>query len=313
MLNALTIDVEDYFHVSAYADRISIQDWEHFTPRVQSGTQKILSLLDKFQVRATFFVLGWVAERQPQLVRAIQAAGHEIASHSYHHRLVYNQTPEEFRADFRRAKDVLEQLTGEAIRGYRAPSFSIVQRSLWALDVLAEEGVQFDSSIYPVHHDRYGIPDARLGPHQITLPDSGRTLWEFPGTVQSIWGWQVPVGGGGYFRLYPYRVTRSFLSRTNRIARLPFMFYLHPWELDPEQPRLPGSVLRRWRHRINLGATERRLERLLTDFRFGAMSDALEDYSPAATDSQIPLDQAKLPGAEVAAVDQAALTHVTRS
>lgn len=312
MLNALTIDVEDYFHVSAYADRISIQDWEHFSPRVQLGTRRILSLLDKFQVRATFFVLGWVAERQPQLVREIQAAGHEIASHSYHHRLVYNQTPEEFRDDFRRAKDVLEQVTGEAVRGYRAPSFSIVQRSLWALDVLAEEGVQFDSSIYPVHHDRYGIPDARLGPHQIALSDSGLTLWEFPGTVQSIWGWRAPVGGGGYFRLYPYRLTRAFLRRTNSVARLPFMFYLHPWELDPEQPRLPGSLLRRWRHRINLAATERRLERLLTDFRFGAMSDALEECSPATAESQVPRDQPNLPAANVVSADPSALTDSPR-
>lgn len=293
MLNALTIDVEDYFHVSAYADRIGVHEWDHFAPRVQIGTRRILSLLDKFQVRATFFVLGWVADRQPQLVRDIQAAGHEIASHSYHHRLVYDQTPDEFRDDFRRAKDVLEQLTGEPVVGYRAPSFSIVRRSLWALDILAEEGIRFDSSIYPVHHDRYGIPDAQLGPHQITGPESGRMIWEFPGTVQSLWGWRAPVGGGGYFRLYPYQMSAAMLRRTNRDARQPFMFYVHPWELDPEQPRLPGPWLRRMRHRVNLSATERRLERLLSEFSFGAMSDVLDvqncgdpsGVQPVASDS----------------------------
>lgn len=279
MLNAFTIDVEDYFHVSAFAERIPIRDWDRQEQRVEIGMQRLFSLLDRFQVRATCFVLGWIAERHPRLVRQIQAAGHEIACHSHHHQLVYNLSPDEFRTDLRRAKGALEHIAGEPVVGYRAPSFSVVRRSLWALDILAEEGMQYDSSIYPIRHDRYGIPDGRVGPHPLELSHAGRTLWEFPGTVGMLGGRRVPVGGGGYFRLYPYRVSAALLKRVNQQAKLPFMFYVHPWELDPDQPHLPGSWLRRWRHRVNLATTERRIERLLTDFSFGAMSDVLQEYA----------------------------------
>lgn len=279
MLNALTVDVEDYFHVSAFADKIPVRDWDLFSPRVHIGTERLLALLDRFQVRATFFVLGWLAERQPKLVRAIQAAGHEIASHSFHHRLIYQMTPDEFRDDCRRAKDVLEQITGEQVHGYRAPSFSIIRRSLWALDILAEEGFRFDSSIYPIRHDRYGIPDGRIGPHVVDLPKTGRRIWEFPGTVAAVGGLRLPAGGGGYFRLYPYRFSAALLRRANGSAGMPFMFYIHPWELDPDQPPLPGPWHRRLRHRANLKVTERRLERMLSEFSFGAMSDVLDELA----------------------------------
>lgn len=285
MLNAFTIDVEDYFHVSAFADRIAVRDWDRQEQRIEIGMHRLLALLDRRQVRATCFVLGWVAERHPQLVRRIQAAGHEIASHSQEHRLVYDLTPDQFRDDVRRARSVLEEITAQPVVGYRAPSFSIVKQSLWALDVLAEEGFQFDSSIYPVRHDRYGIPDARLGPHRVETAGGNQPLWEFPGTVAACAGARLPVGGGGYFRLYPYRLSTALLRRASTQTRQPFMFYIHPWELDPEQPWLSVPFSRQVRHRVNLAATERRLDQLLTEFKFGAMSDVLNDldWKDAAT------------------------------
>jgi polysaccharide deacetylase family protein (PEP-CTERM system associated) len=286
MMHAFTIDVEDYFHVSAFADRVSPSEWDRHEQRVEIGTHRILSLLDRFQVRATFFVLGWVAERNPELVRRIHAAGHEIASHSYWHRLVYDLTPEEFRDDFRRSRQVLEEIIGESIGGYRAPSFSIIKKSLWALDILAQEGIRFDSSIYPIRHDRYGIPDAHVGPHLLSLGNVSESLWEFPGTVSFVGGLRVPVGGGGYFRFYPYRMSAYLLRR----AHAPFMFYIHPWELDPDQPSLPGPWLRRIRHRRNLAATEGRLERLLSDFQFGAVSDVLREMEWGRPPANVPDD-----------------------
>lgn len=277
MMHAFTIDVEDYFHVSAFSDRISIQDWEHLERRVEVGTRRLLALLDRFGVKATFFVLGWVAERHPELVHEIRNSGHEIASHSQHHRLVYDLDPEEFRADLRQSRDVLEQLTGEPVAGYRAPTFSITRKSLWALDVLAEEGFLYDSSIFPIRHDRYGIPEATLGPHPIQKIDAHRDLWEFPGTVCRMAGMRVPAGGGGYFRLYPYAFSAYLLRQATAQTSQPFMFYIHPWELDPEQPQLPGSWMRRWRHRVNLASTEARLEKLLAEFSFGTMSRVLNE------------------------------------
>lgn len=277
MLNAFTIDVEDYFHVSAFADRIPVRDWDRHEQRVEVGMDRLLALLERHRVRATCFVLGWIAERNPSLVRRIHAAGHEIASHSYAHRLVYESTPDEFRDDLRRSRGILEDITGEPVVGYRAPSFSIIKKSLWALELLAEEGFQFDSSIYPVRHDRYGIPDARIGPHLLTLEGGSQELWEFPGTVATWGGTRIPVGGGGYFRLYPYHLTVKLLRQVHQQTGRPFMLYIHPWELDPGQPRLPGSMLRRWRHRVNLGTTELRLERLLSEFSFGALSDVIEE------------------------------------
>ncbi len=272
ILNALTVDVEDYFHVSGFEGRVDRADWDRFESRVVASTGSILAALDGAGVRATFFVLGWVAERHPELVRDIARAGHEVGCHSYWHRLVYEQTPAAFRDDLRRVRGVLEDLLGEAVLLYRAPSFSITQRSLWALDVLIEEGVGIDSSIYPTLHDRYGLPGAPAWPHRIARP-AGEIV-EFPLAVYGGLGYPLPVGGGGYFRLYPYWCTRHCLRAINAEGR-PFAAYLHPWELDPDQPRLPAPPLRAFRHYVNLRRTGPRLVRLLRDFRLGTVSDAL--------------------------------------
>jgi polysaccharide deacetylase family protein (PEP-CTERM system associated) len=271
-LNALTVDVEDYYHVTAFESCVDRDCWHQYEPRVVDSTGKILDILEAASVRGTFFVLGWVARRHPRLVRDILAAGHEIGCHSFWHRLVYRQTPRAFRHDLRRARDLLEQLTGVPVRAYRAPSFSITRSSLWALDILIEEGFTIDSSIYPTHHDRYGLAGAPLRPHRITRPAG--EIWEFPMPVYRRLIYPLPVGGGGYFRLYPYALTRHGLRTINREGR-PFVVYVHPWEVDPGQPRLSPGRLRAFRHYVNLHRTEKRLARLLCDFRFGTISDVL--------------------------------------
>jgi polysaccharide deacetylase family protein (PEP-CTERM system associated) len=271
-LNALTIDVEDYYHVSGFNTCVSRRQWDSFTPRVVASTQRILDRLAEAGVRATFFVLGWVAERRPELVRAIRAAGHEIGSHGYNHRLIYEQTQQQFRVDLRLARLVLEDILGEKVVAYRAPSFSITKRSLWALDILVEEGFLFDSSIYPTHHDRYGLPGTPLEPHRIER--EGGDIWEFPPPVMPLLKYPLPIGGGGYFRLYPYPLTRWGLRAINETGR-PFAVYLHPWEFDPDQPRLRPGRMRAFRHYIGLRQTEPRFVRLVRDFRFGTLSEAL--------------------------------------
>jgi polysaccharide deacetylase family protein (PEP-CTERM system associated) len=284
LLNALTIDVEDYYHVSGFDRCVSRKQWDDFPSRVGDSTRRVLDRLAEADVRGTFFVLGWVAERHPDLVKAIHRAGHEIGCHSYAHRLIYEQTPQQFRVDLRLARLVLENIIGEKVTSYRAPSFSITKQSLWALDILIEEGFLFDSSIYPTHHDRYGIAGTPLGPQRIERPEG--TLWEFPPPVWSLMKYPLPVGGGGYFRLYPYAVTRRGLKAINAAGR-PFAVYLHPWEFDPEQPRLRPGRMRAFRHYVGLRRTEDRLVRLLKDFRFGTMSQALGEWQP--TPRRLPL------------------------
>jgi polysaccharide deacetylase family protein (PEP-CTERM system associated) len=281
LLNALTIDVEDYYHVSGFEHVVDRARWESFEPRVEANTRKLLDILAEARVRATFFVLGWVGERRPGLVRAIRDAGHEVGCHSYAHRLVYEQTPADFRADLRRARRVLEDALGGPVTAYRAPSFSITARSLWALDVLAEEGFGIDSSIYPTHHDRYGIVGTPLQPHALERPAG--TVWEFPPPVWKVAGYPLPVGGGGYFRLYPYALTRRALRAINGSGR-PFAAYLHPWEVDPDQPRLRPGRVAAFRHYVNLRRTQPRLRHLLRDFAFDTLSAALESWrgQPAA-------------------------------
>jgi polysaccharide deacetylase family protein (PEP-CTERM system associated) len=271
-LNALTFDVEDYFHVTGFERMIDRSQWGNFESRVVASTRTILDTLAYSGVRATFFVLGWVAERHPGLVREIRTAGHEIGSHGYWHRLIYTQTPEEFRADIRRSRDVLQGILGEPVTAYRAPSFSITARSLWALDVLIEEGFTADSSIFPTWHDRYGLAGATPSPHRLQRP-AGELL-EFPLPIRKVLGYPLPAGGGGYFRLYPYALTRRLLRGLNAAGR-PFVTYLHPWEFDPEQPRFRPGRLRAFRHYVNLRRTRRRLEALLGDFRFGTLTEAL--------------------------------------
>jgi polysaccharide deacetylase family protein (PEP-CTERM system associated) len=273
-LNALTVDVEDYYHVSGFDHCVSRDDWPQMESRVETNTHRVLDCLAEADVCGTFFVLGWVAERHPGLIREICAAGHEIGCHSHGHRLIYEQTPNEFRADLRRGIGVLEEIIGERVTAYRAPSFSITRQSLWALDILVEEGITLDSSIYPTHHDRYGIPGTPLGPHRIER-EAG-TLWEFPPPVCQLFGYPLPVGGGGYFRLYPYSLTRLLLGRINADGR-PFAVYLHPWEFDPDQPRLRPGRMRAFRHYVNIARTESRLKSLLRDFAFGTLTDALEN------------------------------------
>ncbi len=272
-LNAFTVDVEDYFQVSAFEREIDRGRWGDFESRVEVNTRRLLDLLGRHEVAATFFVLGWVAERYPRLVREIHGCGHEIASHGYWHRLVYEQSQEEFRADVRRSRRLLEDLVGEAVTCYRAPSFSITNRSLWALDVLVEEGYRVDASIFPIYHDRYGIPDANPRIHEIAT--RAGMLREFPPTTHCVARCRVPVSGGGYFRLMPVRFTAYCLSKTNARGE-PFIFYVHPWELDPGQPRLPiRSRVSRFRHYVNLAHTGRKLEDLLGRFRFGRVSDVV--------------------------------------
>lgn len=272
--NALTVDVEDYFHAAALASSIPRDTWTTRESRVVANTCKLLAILDQFHVRATFFVLGWVAERFPQLVRDVAACGHEVACHGYSHSLVYEQSPAEFREETVRAKSLLEDITGSAVLGYRAASYSIVRESLWALDILAELGFAYDSSIFPVRHDRYGIPGANRIPHRMST--LGRNaIVEWPLTTASVLGLGLPVAGGGYFRLLPYWLTRWGLASINRRERRPFIFYLHPWEIDPAQSRVSTSGLSRFRHYTNLDKCEERLRRLLGDFRFGTARDAL--------------------------------------
>jgi polysaccharide deacetylase family protein (PEP-CTERM system associated) len=264
--NALTVDVEDYFHVSAFAKSIKLSDWDTQPLRVEKNTQRLMDLFDEAQVKATFFVLGWVAERNRSLVCEIAERGHEVACHGYSHQLVYNQTPEVFRDETVRSKALLEDIIQQPVIGYRAASYSITRKSMWALDILAEAGFQYDSSIFPVRHDRYGIPDAEEIPHRLETPQ-GHSLVEFPLSTAKIFKYRLPVAGGGYFRLYPYSLSKAGLKQINRRQQA-FVFYLHPWEIDPEQPRIEAGWFSRFRHYNNLEKCEYRLQRLLTDFEF---------------------------------------------
>lgn len=264
----MTVDVEDYFQVSAFAPHIERSSWDSLPCRVERNVDRILSLLAKRNAHATFFTLGWVAERYPALVRRISAAGHEVASHGYGHLRASDQTPQQFRDDVTRSKAILEELTGMPVRGYRAPSFSIGSENLWALDVLAECGYEYSSSIYPIRHDHYGMPDA---PRFACRPSANGVL-ELPVTTVSLMRRNFPAGGGGYFRLAPYALSRWVMQRVNRDDGEPCIFYFHPWEIDPEQPRPSGLTLKtRFRHYINLSRMEARISTLLDDFKWNRL------------------------------------------
>ncbi len=269
-VNALSVDVEDYFQVSAFEPHIPRRDWDRWPHRVQANTERVLALFDEAGVKATFFTLGWVAERYPGLIRAIVAAGHELACHGYEHRRVSDQTPEAFRADVRRAKGVLEDVGGVAVLGYRAASYSIGRDNLWALEILQETGFRYSSSIYPVSHDLYGMPEA---PRFAFRPANAPALLEIPVTTVRLAGRNWPCGGGGFFRLYPYALTRWALRRINAEGQA-VIFYFHPWEIDPDQPRPPGLGWKtRLRHYLNLGRMESRLRRLLRDFAWDTVAN----------------------------------------
>jgi len=267
--NALTIDVEDYFQVSAMAPYIERSRWDACECRVERNVDRILGMLDAAQVKATFFTLGWIAERHPGLVRRIVAGGHELASHGHGHERASDLTPQAFRDDITRAKALLEDIGGVAVRGYRAPSFSIGPGNLWAFDELAASGHAYSSSVYPVRHDHYGMPDA---PRFVHRRDNG--LLEIPPTTLRLLDRNLPSSGGGFFRLLPYPVSRWMLRKVNRDEGQAAVFYFHPWEIDPDQPRVPGIDARtRVRHYLNLHRTEGRLTRLLADFRWGRMDE----------------------------------------
>ncbi|WP_206028765.1 XrtA system polysaccharide deacetylase [Thalassoroseus pseudoceratinae] len=270
--NTFTVDVEDYFQVTGFADRIRATEWDHFESRVVENTHRMLRLLHTNHTRATFFILGWVADKFPQLVRDIRDDGHELACHGYWHRLIYNLTPEEFRQDLRQSKAAIAKAAGIEVRAFRAPSFSITKATPWALDVLMEEGYEIDSSIFPTRHDRYGIPDANPAPHRIEN-DNSKTLWEVPPSVAKLGKLNLPAAGGGYFRLFPERVSATLQRHVVSRGRRPLVFYIHPWEIDPDQPRLQGRWSSRFRHYHNLHRTVGRLERMLKSLPFGTIGD----------------------------------------
>jgi polysaccharide deacetylase family protein (PEP-CTERM system associated) len=269
--NALTIDVEDYFQVSALAPYIARTEWDVRECRVEHNVERILRMLEDYGSRATFFTLGWVAERYPQLIRRIVDQGHELASHGFAHKRATEQSPEAFFSDIQLAKIVLEDISGVEVRGYRAPSFSIGPGNLWAFECIERAGYRYSSSIYPIHHDHYGMPDAPRFAHDVR---SG--LIELPVTTMRLFGRNWPAGGGGYFRLMPYSMSRWLLRRVNRVDRQPAIFYFHPWEIDAAQPRVPGiDAKTRFRHYINLDRMERRLRKLLFDFEWGRVDEIL--------------------------------------
>lgn len=266
---AMTVDVEDYFQVAAFADQVKREDWDSYPCRVERNVDLILAMFAEHQVKATFFTLGWIAERYPQVLRQIADAGHEVASHGYDHVKVHTQAPEAFRLDIRKTKGILEDISGQPIKGYRAASFSIDQRTPWAFDILAEEGYSYSSSVYPIRHDHYGMPDAPRFAYQ---PSDKHGLIEVPISTLGVFNRNLPSGGGGYFRLMPYSCSRWVLRRIGTKDRLPVVFYFHPWEVDPGQPRFDQASLRsRFRHYINLNAMERRLRALLRDFSWDRM------------------------------------------
>lgn len=266
MYNALTIDVEDYFMVSGFADVVKFEDWHKYESRVERNTIKLLEILDEYKIKATFFILGWVAEKNPALVKDIHNLGHEVACHSFNHRLVYDLTPEEFREDTRRAKGILEDITGRLVIGFRAPSYSITKKSLWALDILVEEGFVYDTSIFPIYHDRYGVPGAERFAY-IIKRENGR-LTEFPPSTYRIFGYNMPVAGGGYFRLFPLWLTKKAIKSINEIEKQAAIIYIHPWEIDTGQPTLNGSRISKVRHYVNLKSTMPKLQAFLGEFKF---------------------------------------------
>jgi polysaccharide deacetylase family protein (PEP-CTERM system associated) len=272
--HVLSVDVEDYFQVEAFAGQVSRDSWDRWPSRVVANTQRLLDLFDQYEAKATFFFVGWVAARFPYLVREVQARGHELACHSYWHRTVYSLSAQEFREDTRRAKRVIEDASGAVVNGYRAPSWSITRDCLWALDILAEEGFTYDSSIYPIHHDLYGVPGAKRFPYTHEC-SNGLKLPEFPPATLRFLGTNFPVAGGGYLRIFPSayneRAFKTFEALGERVV-----VYLHPWEIDPEQPRIRGPLKSRLRHYTNLQRMERRVKTILRRHNFAPFRDIIK-------------------------------------
>ena len=274
MKNALTFDIEEYFHAEVFARTLSPEEWPSLASRVVDTTERLLDILDYADVRATFFILGWIADRYPTLVQDIAGRGHEIACHGYGHQMIQRQSRLEFAKDLQQAKTAIEDAAGTAVIGYRAPTFSVVRETLWSLEVLWEAGFQYDSSIFPIVHDRYGIPDAPRFPHRVPITN-GHGIVEFPLSTITFLGRRLPVAGGGYFRLLPYSVTRRAIQHLNKREQQPAIVYLHPWELDVHQPKVRVGWLSQLRHSINTHSTEGKLRRLLRDFRFAPVREIL--------------------------------------
>lgn len=270
----MTIDVEEYFQVSAFDRIVDRRDWDSLPSRIESNMGRLLDLFEQFGVRATFFVLGWIVERHPAMVKRIADQGHEIGCHGYDHKLLYRQDPDVLRRETRLARRILQDLTGQPVDGYRAASFSIGRRNLWALDVLVESGFTYDSSLFPIVHDRYGIPGAPRHVHRITTP-AGSSILEIPPSTVVVGRLTFPVAGGGYLRLLPYAVTRWALRRLNVREKRPAIVYVHPWELDPTQPRFNPGVLTRLRHYTGLRSVDRKLRELMRNYRFGTAQQVL--------------------------------------
>ena len=282
-MHALSFDVEEHFQVAAFWSVARRREWDQLSSRVERNTRKIADLLSEHSTKATFFVLGWVAERHPDLVKGLAQQGHEIASHGYGHELVHTQTPTQFREDVRRSKQILEDLIGRQVVGYRAPSFSITSRTEWAIPVLIEEGYRYDSSIYNRFRSTEGSRVTRAGTYQ--LETEAGTIWEVSPSTMNACGLQLPVAGGGYFRLFPYAVSKMFLKNLEKQGSQ-LVMYFHPWELDPDQPRMEGSVVSKFRHYLNLRKTEARLHQLVTDFRFTSIREAVEVVGMACADKE---------------------------
>ncbi len=272
MVHGLSFDIEEHFQVAAFDCAARRRHWESQESRVERNTHLILEILEHQGIKATMFVLGWVAERHKALVRCLVDAGHELGSHGYGHELITGQTPQTFREDVRRAKEILEDVGGTAVLGYRAPTFSITKETEWALPILVEEGYKYDSSIVPIVHDYYGIPGANPAIH--TLNTESGTIFEVPPSTCDVGGFKVPIAGGGYFRLFPYSILHKLLRRVEAEGK-PLIMYLHPWELDPEQPRMRGSFLSQFRHYLNLDKVHGRLTQLIKDFSFGPIQNLL--------------------------------------
>lgn len=304
ILNALSCDLEDYFQVQDCDGVVSTEAWAAMPSRLEASTDRVLALLDEAKVKATFFVLGWNAEQHPHLVRRIAADGHEVASHGYGHRMITEQSQDEFRADICRSKALLEDITGRPVIGYRAPTFSITERTRWAIPILAEAGYRYDSSIFPIRHDRYGIPNAPRFLHELNGAEcgmraaecgvrneagaAGLRLIEFPPTTLRVLGVNLPVAGGGYLRLLPARLVRAALRRVNRLGH-PAIVYFHPWELDPEQPRLPLRGLGRFRHYVNLRRTAQKLRLLLRGLAFTTAAAVVEAWTATRSGKPEPI------------------------
>lgn len=274
--NALSVDVEDYYHVAAFSSVINRENWGDYDSRVYKNTMELLDLFDTAKVKSTFFVLGMVAEKHPEIIREITKRNHEVACHGYSHQMVTKQSEQVFREETAKAKSIIEDQAQTEVVGYRAASFSITKKTLWALDVLAESGFKYDSSIFPVRHDRYGIPDAPLEPYKIET-NNGASIVEFPMTVKKIARVNIPASGGGYFRIYPYYLTKYLLNSINKKDNRPFVFYLHPWEIDHNQPRISAGLFSSFRHYTNLDKCKPRLTRLVDDFSFASIKDTLSN------------------------------------